>query len=91
MTENAHIAPDPKSLDELFASDPLDLTRQELVAIVTELRAQRARFDEAEKKAKTSPGKPKATRVPGAKAPKLLSSELPPLGDILSGLDLSKL
>lgn len=43
---------EPNSLQELFDRDPLKLSRDDIEAIVTELRAQRERFVKAEAKPK---------------------------------------
>lgn len=52
---------DPKSLDELFAADPLDLTNKNLAALVTELRAHRDHWakEESEAQAQSRTRRPK--------------------------------
>ena len=42
----------PDSLQELFDKDPLQLTSQDIDRIVAELRSQRERFVQAERKGK---------------------------------------
>jgi hypothetical protein len=51
---------DPKSLDELFNADPLELTNKDLAALVTELRANRDKWakEEAESQTKARPRRP---------------------------------
>lgn len=52
----------PSSLEELFSKDPLELQDQDLDAIVTALRAQRAKFLAQPEKA-PSQRKPKLVKV----------------------------
>jgi len=53
----------PRSLDELFNRDPLDLADQDIDVIVAEFRKQRAAWLAAE-------GQPKAKAAPKAKTTK---------------------
>lgn len=58
---------DPSSLDELFARDPLDLTKDDLDSIASELRDHRGLWivaDEQAKDKKTSTPRGKSTPVP---------------------------
>lgn len=64
----------PRSLDEFFNRDPLDLTKQDRTVIVTELRRQRKAWAIAEAQGKT--------RMP--KAPKAKAGAFP---DVLKSID----
>lgn len=57
---------DPASLQELFNRDPLSLTDSDIDRIVTELRAQRARWEQGQR----------AKRVPAQNAVALDLSDL---------------
>ena len=48
----------PTSLDDLFSRDPLSLTRADKDKIIAELRAQRERWEIAERKPKKTPKAP---------------------------------
>lgn len=67
---------DPKSLEELFSRDPLQLTREDRDAIVAEMRKKRVSW-EADEKAKAS--KPKKQKVVAPTGPINLT-----LDDLLS-------
>ena len=58
----------PKSLDEIFSSDPGSLSEKELSLVVKELREQSARWTIAE-----TAGKKSAPKMPKTSAPVSLS------------------
>ena len=66
---------DPTSLSELFARDPLELSQRDLEVIVTELRAQRARYVAAQAAGQKPPRVAKA-KEPLAKGLNLSLDEL---------------
>jgi hypothetical protein len=63
----------PRSLDELFNRDPLDLGDQDIDVIVAEYRRQRAQWLEAE-------GQPKPTRAKAGPKPEKPKFTLESLG-----------
>lgn len=54
---------DPRSLQQIFDDDPLNLTDDDIERVVVELRAQRSRWEKAEK---AGPKKSKAVAAPSA-------------------------
>lgn len=63
-------------IQEIFQRDPLDLTTEDLTAIITKFRASRGQFNLGDKKAGV-------TKPPSAKQQKLLD-----VADKLKGFDL---
>lgn len=61
--------PDPRSLDDLFAADPLSLTDEDIDRIVDELRTKRALWEreDAEAKQQSRARRPTAYRDPPKK------------------------
>ena len=60
---------DPKSLDELFNEDPLELTETDLAALVAEFRANRDKWAK-EDAASQAQGRPRKSKEYKAKLPK---------------------
>ena len=69
----------PRSLDELFDRDPLQLTREDRAEIIARLRADRERWAQAEAMSKPKRGKKAEARIAAGGQPLTLDDIL---GDI---------
>jgi hypothetical protein len=70
----------PRSLDELFNRDPLDLADQDIDVIVAEYRRQRAVWLSDQEMKFNSDGTPKATRTKAGPKPEKPKFTLESLG-----------
>jgi len=68
LSESPLAEASPRSLDEFFSRDPLDLSDQDLDVIVAELRRQRKQFLVAEAQPKAPRGASKAPKTPASLA-----------------------
>ena len=65
MTESPRAEVSPKSLDELFSADPMDLGPEDYRRIIAEFRAKRDIWEKAEAVKQIEGRKPKAKAEPG--------------------------
>lgn len=67
MADSPRVEVSPRSIDDLFAADPNDLTEADFRQIISEFRAKRDIWEKAEHEKQTGGKKPKAVAGPTVK------------------------